>query len=250
MSVNARATPPEKGNGRMPLISLRGSGMVESANWLVQLSSLFESKELSAKTVQIRLDIRFTKFNIDKDVKFEHITGRTPHSFNWFLEEEFLSRSRYLLAEEPYYDDSSFPADIDLDEYDEPLGMELMYYSQWDEVQAEVDSLIAGDTDFVTASLQSSTASNRTHEESKECNDHLADNYEKADEDDDTWPAGEAASVAPQSPTMLPPPLRPPPPVDTAPQQRSDMRPSLVANYYVSWQAGRRSEGTVPWYGC
>jgi hypothetical protein len=57
-----------------------------------------------------------------------------------------------------------------------------------------VDSLIAGDTDFVTASLQSSTASNRTHEESKECNDHLADNYEKADEDDDTWPAGEAAN--------------------------------------------------------
>jgi hypothetical protein len=44
-------------------------------------------------------------------------------------------------------------------------------------------------------------------------------------------------SVAPQSPTMLPPPLRPPPPVDTDPQQRSDMRPSLVANCYVSWQA-------------
>jgi hypothetical protein len=126
MSVNARATPPEKGNGLMPLISLRGSGMVESANWLVQLSSLFESKKLSAKTVHMRLDLRFTKFNIDKDVKFEHITGRTPHSFNWFLEEEFLSRSRCLLAEELYYDDSSFPADIDLDEYDEPLGMELM----------------------------------------------------------------------------------------------------------------------------
>jgi hypothetical protein len=222
MSVNARATPPEKGNGLMPLFSLRGSGMVESTNWLVQLTS-FESKKLSAKTVHMRLDIRFTKFNIDKDIKFEHITGRKPHSFNWFLEEEFLKRSRCLLAEEPYYDDSSFPADIDLDEYDEPLGMDFMNYSKWDEVQAEVDSLIAGDTDFVTASLQSSTASNRTREESKECNDHLADNYEKADEDDDTWPAGEAASVAPQSPTMLPPPLRSPPPVDTAPQQRSDM---------------------------
>jgi hypothetical protein len=41
---------PVKGNRLLPLFSLRGSGMVESTNWLLQLGA-FDSTRLSAKTV-------------------------------------------------------------------------------------------------------------------------------------------------------------------------------------------------------
>jgi hypothetical protein len=93
MAVPDRAELPKKGNGLMPLCSLRGTGPVESTDWPIKLLGIDSTTKLAASTVHMRLDIHFTQFNIDKDKKFEHITGKKPHSFDRFLEEAILYRA-------------------------------------------------------------------------------------------------------------------------------------------------------------
>jgi hypothetical protein len=224
MFVPDMAHLPVKGNGLMPLFNLRGSGMVESLNWIVQLCAV-GSTRLSAETVHMRLDIRFTKFNIDKDVKLEHVTGKKPHSFEWFLEEQILSRGRAILADEPY-DASTFPADSDLKKYNEPMGREFLAFSNSSNIEAEMETIMANGTDFVTATLQAGGKVSGDLADHGKVGGDSADNYQEAEDHvsafetpidgDNSWMA-DAASVAPPSPS------RPPAQVDLPQHRTSDM---------------------------
>jgi len=144
MFVNDQAHPPTKGKCHlMPLYCLRGTGPCESTNSFINRLAA-EVKSMKAETAHARVDVFVTKFNLQKDLKFEHVTKQKARSIGWFIDKVIQSTGRRFFAECPF-NDIDFPPPLTAG-YDEPIGREFSTYSDWEKVQGEIEAGLAGTT--------------------------------------------------------------------------------------------------------
>lgn len=148
MYVNARPTVPTKGSKLMPLMSLQGSSGCESTNWQVLLA-VFNVSRMHVNTAHMCLDKRFHIFNRDKDAVMAHLTGKIPKSLQWFLEEALLEDGGHVFVE-PQFDSESFPAKLDLNKYNEPVGKEFLELCDSEKLDHELDGVLNDTVDFCT----------------------------------------------------------------------------------------------------
>ena len=132
MSYPAKTSKKRKREGKLPdLRRKRGTSGGESMNKQVNKVGAHASR-MSAKLSDALVLCRITRLNALKDAETSHETNIMPRTPFWYLEEQLHQRSvsiPHLCNKSP---SEKFPA---TDFAEEPLGLEFMRYTKWDEIE-------------------------------------------------------------------------------------------------------------------
>ncbi len=102
----------------------------------------------SALRGHMRLWLRITRFNLDKDAKFAKLLGiQCPRTMEWFVHEALLQQHPSVFGE--HFGKMQFPPELPND-YFEPMGIDYGRFKEWENIEVLMHRMQMGIDDAPT----------------------------------------------------------------------------------------------------
>jgi hypothetical protein len=91
----------------------------------------------------MRLWLRITRYNLNKDAKFAKLLGiTTPRTMDWYMHETLLQKHPDVFGSS--FGQMKFPPELP-DDYFEPMGIDYGRYKEWEQIEALMVQLQTGE---------------------------------------------------------------------------------------------------------